>query len=177
MSQPGVHFNSEPLYCYICREKGNSWICDSGSASVYRVVEREGDEVVIETVVGTPQTIRARVAGTQLLITAITFASTTEAPGTFAIAFDPFLPRFAPSSAADVDSARFSIAIDDHAALVTGTAYVHREAAHASEPDRTLLSLAPDAPTWAVERAVGVEVTADSSGYHLQQRIGAPAAQ
>ena len=101
-----------------------------------------------------PETIEAIIRDGRLHPTVIRFASGSERAGELVLRFDPSLPDVtAPGSGHD-PTATFSIAVDEHAGLVTGHVM----------PRAMGFDLVPDAPSWAASRAFHVEL--DRRGAH-----------
>ena len=148
-------------------EVGEEWIYRTANEEVrYRVIERNGDQIVIQEISGVSEvseTITARVVDNHLEIGEIRLASSEEEG--FSIMFNPPLPAITALPEGVSTTSRFSISIAEHKGLVTGEIIVRRE------PDRILLNLNPERPNWAVKRAMQIAISSEDNKYRIESAI------
>jgi len=129
---------------------------------VYAVSAVDGDRVVIQRTSAVPETVEARVRGGRLTLVSISTASGSEHPGTHVLSFDPTLPDVTTEDFGSDVAGTFTVAVDDHPDLVTGTV----------EPTAAGFVLRPEQPAWATVRTVRTTIGRAGDRYTIATAIG-----
>lgn len=144
-------------------EIGMEWIYKTNNDKwIYKIVEINDDQVIIQKVPETSETISARIANDHLEIAEIKVTSPSGREGAFIIKFDPCLPDMVGVTEGQKLVSRFSISVDDRKALVTGKIELKKET------DRIVLNLDPEQPDWAVKRAMLITVSGEDNRYWVK---------
>jgi hypothetical protein len=148
-------------------EVGARWVYEAGGRQRAFEVSSVRDGVL--QVEGARERIEAGLTEHGLALRKVsTFASSRQRRRSdFSVTFTPGLP-FSPvaEGGGDRHEARFSISIDERAALITGTARSERE------QGRVRLMLVPQQPGWAAGRNVSTLITHTGDELHLDTELG-----
>jgi hypothetical protein len=116
---------------------------------------------VVRRISGVPETIEAVVRDGRLHPTAITTSSGSERRGQMVLAFDPSLPDVTSASLARDFAATFTIAVNDHPALVRGRVV----------PGERGFDVLPAEPVWAGSRIIHVALARAGASRTLSSAI------
>ncbi|HYV56102.1 MAG TPA: hypothetical protein VE911_01095 [Candidatus Nitrosopolaris sp.] len=143
---------------------GDRWTYRQAGRRVdYVIATREGEQLVIRRSPGDTETVHAEVRGDGLYVRRITIASGSETASTLTLDVAPYLPDPTTPPPGDERIGTFTIGIDDHADLVTGTI----------ERAKAGLMLLPAEPAWARSRAIHLQPTRDGDTARLRASIAA----
>jgi len=134
------------------------------SDRVYEITETSTDRLVIRRISGVPETIEALVRDGRLHPTVITASSGSDRPGEMALAFDPSLPDVTSAGFGRDPAATFTIAVNDHAALVGGRIV----------PGERAFDLLPGDPAWTTSRTIHIALARAGSSWTLSSAIPSP---
>ena len=140
---------------------GEKWVYQQGGEqTVYEIITVEGSRIVVSS---TNTKIEAEIAEGRLNIKSISAISqpVNNPASVFAVTFTPSLPVFPERES----SVFFSISIDEHKELISGTASA------VQENGSLVYLLKPAAPDWAVSRPVFNVIEKREKGYSIKTEI------
>jgi len=147
-------------------EAGGKWIYKKGKDElVYEIMERNGDQVIIQKSSRVSEIINAQIVNGHLEIEDIKLMSNSGRKEEFTIKFNPFLPDMTALSDGQELVSNFSISINEHRSLVTGKIALKKQT------DKIVLSLNPEQPNWAIKRSIQTTITKEEDKYHLKSTI------
>lgn len=147
-------------------EAGEKWIYKKGKDElVYEIMERNGDQVIIQKSSGVSEIINTQIVDGHLEIKDIKVISNSARKEKFTIKFNPFLPDMTATSDGQELVSNFNISINEHRSLVTGKIELEKKT------DKIVLKLNPEQPNWAIKRSIQAAITKEEDKYHLKSTI------
>jgi hypothetical protein len=147
-------------------EAGEKWIYERGKDKlVYEIIERNGDQVIIQKNSGVSEIINTQIVDGHLEIEDIKVISNSGRKEKFTIKFNPFLPDMTSTSDWQELVSNFDISINEDRSLVTGKIELKKKT------DKIVLNLNPEQPNWAIKRSIQTTITKEEDKYHLKSTI------
>jgi len=147
-------------------EAGEKWIYKKGKDElVYEIMERNGDQVIIQKSSEVSEIINTQIVDGHLEIEDIKVISDSGRKEEFTIKFNPFLPDMTSTSDWQELVSNFGISINEHRSLVTGKIELKKKT------DKIVLNLNPEQPNWAIKRSIQATITKEEDKYYLKSTI------